>query len=425
MTATVSTSVGPHTPSVQTTHEAAPVRPRPAPSPAPMDAPAARSTPSRGQRTRHARSIEAPRQPAATEYDLYAELLDRLDLDALEAELDQVRRDILDSLGPDDDAYIRRMIRTQRGLDLAGRAALWAGVFPPAWLAGVAMLGVAKILENMEIGHNVLHGQWDWLDDPAIHSTTWEWDTFCPADQWKHSHNELHHQWTSIEGVDHDLGYRVVRIHDEQRHLPAHRFQPLSAMVLALAFDLGIALHDVDGLGLAAGQPIDMERAWPKLKHVLAKIGRQARKDYVAFPALSAVPFGPAGVVASASGAAAANVVRNLWSFAVIFCGHFPDGVSVFPREAADDERQGAWYLRQILGSANFEGGALMHVLSGNLDHQIEHHLFPDVPSNRYAEAAPKVQEICERHGIPYNTGSFPRQLATVARKIWNLRRPS
>jgi fatty acid desaturase len=59
----------------------------------------------------------------------------------------------------------------------AQRGVLLFSLFPPAWLLGTAGLSVAKILENMEIGHNVLHGQWDWMRDPKIHSTTWEWDT--------------------------------------------------------------------------------------------------------------------------------------------------------------------------------------------------------------------------------------------------------
>ena len=83
-----------------------------------------------------------------------------------------------------------------------------------------------------------------------------------------------------------------------------------------------------------------------------------------------------------------------------------------------------ARYRRQVAGSANFEGGPLMHLLSGNLDHQIEHHLFPDLPSNRYAEVAPKVREVCERHDVAYHSGSMLRQFGTVVRKIVRLSLP-
>ncbi|MDT7597940.1 MAG: NADPH-dependent stearoyl-CoA 9-desaturase, partial [Pseudonocardiales bacterium] len=89
--------------------------------------------------------------------------------------LDEIRDRVIASRGADDAAYIRRVISTQRKLEIAGRALLFAGILPPAWLAGTTLLSVAKILENMEIGHNVLHGQWDWMRDPKIHSSTWEW----------------------------------------------------------------------------------------------------------------------------------------------------------------------------------------------------------------------------------------------------------
>ena len=85
----------------------------------------------------------------------------------------------------------------------------------------------------------------------------------------------------------------------------------------------------------------------------------------------------------------------------IIFCGHFPDGVEEFSEAEVENETRGGWYLRQMLGSANLTGGKLFHILSGNLSHQIEHHLFPDIPAHRYAEIAVEVREICERYEPP------------------------
>jgi linoleoyl-CoA desaturase len=344
------------------------------------------------------------------------------DAESFGRELDAIRAEVLDSLGEADAAYIRRIIRTQRRLDLAGRALLTAGVLPPAWLAGVGLLSIAKILENMEVGHNVIHAQWDWMRDPEIHSTTWEWDNVCPASQWKHTHNHMHHQWTNVVGMDRDIGYGIFRVHASQPWKRYQLLQPAIFVGLAVLFEYGIGFHDLES-DLQAGERLTWATAAPKVRETLGKIRSQALKDYVLFPAL-ALPFGLPGVVAAATGAATANVVRNLWSFAVIFCGHFPDGVEVFPASSVEDETRGDWYRRQVLGSANFEGGPLMHLLSGNLDHQIEHHLFPDLPSNRYAEIGPEVRGICERHGLEYNTGSFAKQFGTVVRKVLRLSLP-
>ena len=105
-----------------------------------------------------------------------------------------------------------------------------------------------------------------------------------------------------------------------------------------------------------------------------------------------------------------ANLIRNYWSYMVIFCGHFPDGAEKFTQEEFENETQAEWYLRQMLGSANFHAGPVMAFMSGNLCYQIEHHLFPDLPSNRYAEIGERVRALCEKYDLPYTTGSLGRQ---------------
>ena len=101
--------------------------------------------------------------------------------------------------------------------------------------------------------------------------------------------------------------------------------------------------------------------------------------------------------------------MRNVWAYAIIFCGHFPDQTYTFSQEETEDESRGGFYVRQLLGAANIEGSPLFHVVSGNLGYQVEHHLYPDMPSTRYAEIAPRVKEICERYELPYNTRPVPQ----------------
>jgi fatty acid desaturase len=340
--------------------------------------------------------------------------LSAADVEALGAEFDAIRRSVMDGLGDDDARYIRRVIAVQRGLETGGRVLLLASVLPPAWLGGTAALSVAKILENMEIGHNVLHGQWDWMNDPEIHSSTWEWDSASSAEGWKHSHNFVHHTYTNVLGKDRDIGYATLRIDPEQPWKPHHLLQPLINAGLALGFEYGIAIYDIELEEVAAGR-----KPWAQARAELGGLWRKVRgqiaKDYVGWPLLSGLSA-PATLAANLT----ANVVRNVWSHAVIFCGHFPAGAETFDEEQLEGETRGQWYLRQLLGSANLDGSPLMHVMTGNLSHQIEHHLFPDMPSNRYGEIAPAVRALCERYGLPYTSGTLPRQyanvLATIAR---------
>lgn len=341
------------------------------------------------------------------------------DIENLGAELDAIREEILASRGESDATYIRSVIDAQRKLELSSRAVLLFSLFPPAWLAGTVGLSVSKIIENMEIAHNVMHGQWDWMRDPTIHSTTWEWDNASPADMWKHSHNELHHTYTNVIGKDNDLGYGIMRVDENQRWKPLYLVQPLSNAVNACFFQYGIAAYDLE-IGRFLQGRVDKDDFRARSKKVLAKIGRHATRDYVLHPLLS----GPSALTTLAANLTA-NLARNLWTHSVIMCGHFPDGVQTFAKSSIEGETRGQWYLRQMLGSANISGSPAMHFMTGNLSFQIEHHLFPDLPSNRYQEIAPKVQALFERYGLSYTTGSLPRQVGSAWKKIIRLSLPN
>jgi linoleoyl-CoA desaturase len=340
------------------------------------------------------------------------------DVEALGKEFDEIRRDIESLRGEKDAAYIRKMIYIQRRLVVAARITLFASMFPPAWVAGTAMLATGKILENMEIGHNVMHGQFDWMNDPEIHSGTWEWDTTCPAEQWKHSHNFMHHTFTNVIGKDNDVGYGILRVTSDQKWHPVNLGQPVYNALLALLFEWGVALHDLDIESIRKGKkdPAEMKR---QLRGIWRKVRRQVGKDYLIFPLLS----GPAWAT-TLSANFTANIIRNLWSYMIIFCGHFPDGAEKFDEAELDDETKAEWYLRQLLGSANFEGSRLLHVMAGSLGYQIEHHLFPDLPCNRYPEIAVRVKALCEKYNLPYTTGPLYRQYGQVLRTLMRLSLP-
>lgn len=341
------------------------------------------------------------------------------DIENLGVELDAIREEILATRGESDATYIRTVIDAQRKLELSSRVVLLFSLFPPAWLAGTVGLSVSKIIENMEIAHNVMHGQWDWMRDPTIHSTTWEWDNASPADMWKHSHNELHHTYTNVIGKDNDLGYGIMRVDENQRWKPLHLVQPLSNAINACFFQYGIAAYDLE-IGKFLQGRVDKDDFRARGKKVLAKIGRHATRDYVLHPLLS----GPSALSTLAANLTA-NLVRNLWTHSVIMCGHFPDGVQTFAKSSIEGETRGQWYLRQMLGSANISGSPAMHFMTGNLSFQIEHHLFPDLPSNRYQKIAPQVQALFERYGLTYTTGSLPRQVGSAWKKIIRLSLPN
>jgi NADPH-dependent stearoyl-CoA 9-desaturase len=405
--------------------------------------------------------MNATATAATTETESPLSRLSREQTDALALEFDAIRDRVRAELGERDRRYIESMIEMHRRLGTIARVLLLASRNRPARAAGTAALSAAKILENMEIGHNVLHGQWDWMNDPRIHSSTWDWDTASTAEAWKHSHNYVHHTFTNIRGKDKDLGYEIMRIDPEQEWHPVYLLQPLYNLLLAAFFEWGVAFHDLDFDAIRKGEK-SKAQVKRELNGIREKAKSQVVKDYVAWPLLSglatagvelaldaldqrgALPRGSrrrrqgglagslrralgkgAGAYKSAAKAnATANAIRNVWAYAIIFCGHFPDQTYTFSQAEVEDESKGGWYVRQLVGAANIEGGPFFHVASGNLGYQVEHHLFPDLPSTRYAEIAPQVKDICERYGLPYNSGPFMQQLGMVQRTILRLALP-
>ena len=350
--------------------------------------------------------------------------LTEADIEQIGVELDAIRQDVLDDRGARDAAYIRRLVGIQRKLELGSRALLLASALPPAWVLGTAGLSIAKILENMEIGHNVMHGQWDWMRDPKIHSTTWEWDNASTAEGWKHSHNQIHHTYTNIVGKDNDLGYGIMRVDEDQRWHPMYLGQPLWNFINACFFEYGIAAYDLElGKNLATPKEKRSETFKKNAKNTLRKIRKQATKDYLVHPVV-ALPTG--AFLPTLAANFTANLVRNLWSHSVIMCGHFPEGVETFERKSIpENETRGQWYVRQMLGSANISGSKAMHLMSGNLSHQIEHHLFPDLPSNRYAEVAPRVKALFEKYDLNYHEAPLAAQVYSAWHKVVRLSLPN
>ena len=335
-------------------------------------------------------------------------------------ELDAIRDEILSKRGAEDAAYIRRMINIQRGLEISGRAALLVSKNKAAWVTGTALLSLAKILENMELGHNILHGQWDWMRDPDIHSTTWEWDFVTPSRSWQHTHNDLHHRWTNVVGKDNDVGYNLLRMDENQPWTPYNLGNPLYNALLAPVFEWGIAIYDLELTEYKEGKKTK-EALLKDLRALGRKALKQFTKDYAATPAVAMLTGSGKQAL---YGTLTANAVRNVWAHAVIFCGHFPEGTDTFTEEMVEGETRGDWYVRQMIGSANISGSKFMHLMTGNLSHQIEHHLFPDLPSSRYAEVAPRVREICQRYGLKYTTGPLLKQVGSSWAKVFKLALP-
>jgi fatty acid desaturase len=353
------------------------------------------------------------------------------DLQAFQTELEALRTQVMSSLGSADARYVKTLLWIARGLDVSGRGLLLlGGWFWPTWLLGVCLLTLGHLVETMELGHNLMHGQFNWMNDPRFSAHGYRWNLACEPANWREFHNHIHHHYSNVKGRDRD--YSGVRLFGEQAWKPSHLLQCLHVVTSSMSFEWGAAIHNlhlerrrVDPVGAQAR----IDQLWPRTRaHILFTL----RREYLWWPllgmlasALAAFMSGDpvlssamSGGLAVLAGHLAAGVCRNVWAYFVIACGHFTAEAHIFHEADLVGESKGQWYLRQILSAANIEGGIVLDVLSGNATHQIEHHIFPDMPSNRLAEIAPAVHAICLRYGVPYNTGSLSRQVLTVVLRI-------
>jgi NADPH-dependent stearoyl-CoA 9-desaturase len=348
-------------------------------------------------------------------------LPDAASLKSFEKELDALRLKTLAQVGEQDAKYIKRIVAVQRTLEIAGRACLQFSFILPLWFLGTLLLALSKILDNMEIGHNVMHGQYDWMNHPVLHSSRFEWDNVCAGPLWKKTHNYEHHTYTNIIGKDRDYGYDALRMDKDGPWSVKDLLNLPKFLIISLIFQWSVGFYGIESSRAKDGT-LDKAARKKAVRTLLKKAFQLSFKDYLFFPALGWLTGATLGVL---TGNLVANMIRNLWASSVIFCGHFPEGVHTFTEEECLQESKGQWYFRQISGSCNFNGSHFLHVMSGHLSTQIEHHLFPDIPSSRYESLIPEVKAICARHGIAYNTASFGSQYLSVVSKIFRASFPA
>ncbi len=347
---------------------------------------------------------------------------------AFRQELDRLQSEVQAQLGEDDRDHIESIALLARLLEVAGRLLIHASLDPISWSLGVVSLAAQKTLSTTELGHNILHAQYNFLGDPRFEAQSYQWDFAADEGQWRREHNTQHHRYTNIVGKDPDLTYSTYRMHDLEAWRPWHRAQPVVVALSYALFDCAIGLY-VSGVldrELAPSAPLvlgdrTLAEARQAQRAFLAKAAKLALRDLLVFPALAGAQS-PKVIL----GNLLATLLRNVFVGAVVYCGHFTDGMTVFTQAETEGETKGEAAVRQILAAGNFEAGRVLSTLAGHLNYQIEHHLFPTLPAWRYPAMARRLRPLCEKYGIPYNTGSFGAQFSSVVRRVLRYaRRPA
>ena len=352
------------------------------------------------------------------------------DFKAFADDLDAIRRRVEAEIGPDDLAYIERVDRFSSAMEVVGRVLIHVSMDPVTFTAGVGALWLHKQLQATEVGHTALHGAFDKIEGAdRYQSKTYRWATPIDEESWRYVHNVRHHQYTNVAGKDPDIHFGPIRLNDHTPWAPEHRSQVRRAYLLMANFAFGInmqytglgeALLDGNGRGgydfIEDNTRETRRTAWKK---ALRKFAPYYGKEYVLFPLLAGPMFWKVLL-----GNWLTEVMRDVYSAATIFVGHVGEDVADY-EEGTKAHSRGEWYKMQVEATHNYEVPLPVSILCGALDRQIEHHLFPKLPTNRLREIAPKVRAVCEAHGVTYRTASWGSRLRKVFRRFDQLSRPT
>ncbi len=319
-----------------------------------------------------------------------------VDLDVFLADLQQLREQIQASLGPDDLEHLYKIERFGRICSAVGYATAWLGPNP------VSILGLALGRSTRWLlMHHIGHRGYDKVPDvPARYTSRvfargsrryLDWADWMLPEAWCYEHNVLHHGFTG-ETKDPDLieqnteWLRTLRVPTAAKY----------ALLGALSVTWKASYYAPNTLALLRkrdGKP----ESW----------GALLRDCYLPYAGLtlgllplSFAWLGPVAVVSAFTNSLVAEAVCNLHTFVVVGPNHTGEDLYRFDDKPAS---KGEAMLRQVLGSVNYPTGTerldYAHLW---LNYQIEHHLFPDVPMLQYRALAPKVRELCAKHGLPY-----------------------
>ncbi len=348
---------------------------------------------------------------------------------AFAGEIDALGEQFKLKVGPEDVRYIKGLRRVSRIAEILGRSLIHFSLDPLTWSAGVFGLWLHKQLETTEIGHNALHGAWDNLPGAELfQSKTFKWDTPVEEASWRHGHNELHHFYTNILGMDPELNYGPIRMSEKSPWAPHHLFQLGVFFVSAFYFTWVINLHMTGLTDLSHPESAEgyanvlPDRSLKTIAKAAFKSGKKmfpyTLRNFVFWPALAG-PFWWKVLF----GNLLADTFRDVYSCATIYAGHFGEDLNYYEK-ASRPKGRGDWYKAQVEGTHDFQVPRLISLLCGALDYQIEHHLFPKLPPNRLREIAPGIQAICRRYGVRYQKASWGKTLKQALAKIAKMSLP-
>jgi len=292
---------------------------------------------------------------------------------------------------------------------------------PAAVSIGLFTLGgFCLAFVEMNVGHDAIHGSLS-TSKKVNNLFAWTFDAMgASSTTWRVAHNLLHHTYTNVPGVDTDIEPGpFLRFHTDAKHYPWHRFQFLYAFPLYCLMSI-LWVYQRDFAQMASRHP-RTGKHYPASEWAKLFIGKAM---HVGFFLVLPLTLGAQTTSVVLLGYLGFHMTAGFTLSIVFQLAHLVEGVRYIGPVAGQDKLPRGWMEHELLTTANFGSSKVCTFFTGGLDHQIEHHLFPNICHTHYPQLSPIVAACAAEHGIPYlHSGSFLQACASHVRMLGRLGR--
>ncbi len=356
-----------------------------------------------------------------------------VDKEQLERDINEIK-ETMAPVGQEDFEHLLKLEKWGRAFTLGGVVVMVLmaifGIISGFWfwvLATVAALALStgNVARWADVVHPILHGAYDKVPNiPKRYTKKYfakgarryvDWLDWIKPQAWEYEHNIMHHyhlgESEDPDNVEKNLQW-LIRSKTPMfiRYIIIYAFAGMWKFLYYAPNTLRILENkkrrDADKLEIKDFQ-LDPRKEhglelWMEylLPYIVIK--------FVLFPVLF-LPFGTTAAVNALIILLLAEFFANLHSFLVIVPNHSAEDIYMFNEP---HKSTGEFYLRQIMGSVNYNTGSdWIDFLHGFLNYQIEHHLFPNMPHSYYQKMQPIVKEICKKHNLEYRQESVFKRI--------------
>lgn len=386
-------------------------------------------------------------QSSTIQLDQSDDWIAKLDYDGFSREVTALGEELKQNTGQADVEHLQKINHWRNMAAMLGISTMWLSPNPITILA----LSTWTYASWTMIAHHTCHGGYNRVDAGKFNSRGFalgsikkrveDWCDWMMPEAWNVEHNRLHHYHLG-EDLDPDMVERNLSFLREMNIPKILKYAVALALMPIWKWfyyapntfkELQITKWKQEGrelpVNFEAEEPVTLrmlffprnesDKATTEVvnpsQFMLQVMGPFLLTRFILLPApLLLLPGGPMLFYHAIVNLILAEMLTNIHGFITIVTNHAGSDLYKFRDEVLP--KSSSFYVRQVVSSANYnQGGDLVDFSHGWLNYQIEHHVWPDLSMLQYQQGAPKLEQICQKYGVPYiKENVFKRLVKTL-----------